>query len=248
MKWIVDHLKTASDALGPFWIKFIIIIGSIAATLLSVTRTWLDQKGITIDLPPSWVIIVLSGAVLMAFWFLSHATKLRLQTVPHVKVGLAPLENAILKHRAPGGGTIESQKRVVNGKVTGVSQGVHNCEANITAIRYRPAQSEPYVAVPEFASFTLEWTRHGGPWDAVPQGITKYFRIVQAKEDDNRLHVPGAQEIALFRQLFREPGSYEIDVVVSAGLLSDAFTVEVTWTGTWHEMTAREKPRAKKVM
>jgi hypothetical protein len=246
MKWIVDHLKTATDALGPFWIKFTIIIGSIAATLLSVARTWLDQQGITVNLPPSWIIVVLSGAVLIAFWFLNHATKLRLQTVPHVKVGLAPVKNAILKHPAERGGTLESQKRVVNGKVTGISQGVHNCEANITAIRYQAAEGEVFVAVPEFASFTLEWTRHGGPWDAVPQGITKYFKIVQAREDDNRLHIPGAQEIALFRQLFRKPGRYEIDVVVSAGLISDAFTVEVTWTGTWHELTATEKPRVKK--
>ncbi len=241
MKWLVDRLRTATDALGPFWVKFTIIIGSVAATLLTFTRTWLDQQGVTIDLPPNWVIIVLVGALLVAFWFLNHATKLRLDTVPHVKIGLAPVENAIVKHPIAGGGTMESQKRVVNGKVFGVSQGVHNCEANVTAIRYQNAEGEAFVSAPEFASFTLEWTRNGGQWDAVPRGVTKYFRIVQANEDDNRLHIPGAQEIALFRRLFAKPGKYEIDIVVSAGIISEALTVELTWNGVWHELTAVQK-------
>jgi hypothetical protein len=123
-----------------------------------------------------------------------------------------------------------------------LTQSKVQCTAHLTAVRFQAATGEPFIAVPEFASLSLPWTRHDEDSDSVPKGVTKHFRIVQAQQDDNRLYVPRPQEITLLRRLFSEPGNYELDIVVTAGENSTAMTVSVAWTGNWADLTAVEKP------
>lgn len=137
------------------------------------------------------------------------------------------------------------RKRVVYGKVKGLAQSKIECEAHLTAVRYRKADGEPYQAFPHFASLALPWTRTNALSEMVPRGITSEFRVVQVNSDDHRLYVPIPQEIDLYRQLFVDPGQYEIDIVVTAGSLSKEMTIEVTYTGDWGDLAAVERKRSQ---
>lgn len=194
---------------------------------------------------PTWARAVAALFFVTTLMLIDYATRLRLELVPQIEIGLAPVQNRTLKHPIAAGGHMESVKRVVYGKVKGLAQSKIECEAHLTAVRYRKADGEPYQAFPHFASLALPWTRTNALSEMVPRGITSEFRVVQVNSDDHRLYVPIPQEIDLYRQLFVDPGQYEIDIVVTAGSLSKEMTIEVTYTGDWGDLAAVERKRSQ---
>jgi hypothetical protein len=247
-KWFGDRLDTAVAVFWPQWRRLHRLAITIAgAGAFTWATAYLGEFNIHLTDEPVWpwwarLIAALFGLATLVL--IDYTTKLRLDLMPQVQIGVAPVDNMILKHPVEAGGWMESLKRVVNGKITGLAQGSPECEAHLTAIRYQRAVGDSWEPVPEFASFALQWARHDEPRDTVPKGVTKYFRIVQAHQDDSRLYVPGAQEIALLRRLFVDPGKYELDIVVTAEKISENMTVEITYSGSWDDLAAVEKAQA----
>jgi hypothetical protein len=229
MKWLGDRWRTVSDALGPFWVKFIIILSSVAATALGFARDWLDQHNYTLGLPPTWVIIWVVGSLLVVWWLLDYATKLRESSVA-------------IKFDAAAGGlqpvTLQDSSSAVYIRPTIVAtsaMSAKRCRAYLKHIEVQtpdgPPQSVWCDGVP------IRWAHSGQEEIEIPFGIGQHLDLLVSLQSSNELLLCGYTPNHLIK-FFTPPAKYILEFAVVADGVTILGKLTVIWNGQWNQVKA----------
>src|SRR5207247_688980 len=192
------------------------IIGSLSLAVLTFV-VWitgmLEKRGINIltDIQP-WIIAAFVILLVIAYWILEYATKLRRQLTPKLSATFNPQGGSIVmtpvKQQKDGRVTDEWNAVYIRGLVTAESEiAVANCTPFLVSVR-KKASTGVFMDTQYVDDLQLPWSMIGHEPITIPKGIRRYFDIIQIDEKSMQPSICTAWPLTL-RKLFDDKTSYQ---------------------------------------
>lgn len=255
MSWATERKAVISEAMGP---RRFIAIGLVIAIFRGVQ--WVADEARAHGISgivgyPLWLVGTLVGVLMLAWWLLEYAVRLHRRLTPTFSLMFNPSGGGLVlspvkKHLAVHSGgqlirteVVEGEAVYIRGLVTAITESaLTECSAYLTGVRKKD-KSGSYMTTQYLDSLQLPWSIMQDRFITIPQGIQRYFDIVEIHNGPGDQPVPGGGVMPLtLRNLFRDHTTYELDVVVHASGISRRMTVEFTWTGDIKTVTGRQMP------
>jgi hypothetical protein len=244
---------TLREAAGPHWLRTVSIVGLAIYGAASAAESFLQGRGMTFaHTLNSAYFVIGAGIVLVFWWLLSYAMKLRVATTPRFSVSFNQEKSGVvlaiekimppermfappeeLKRMKP---THEYRAHYLRIFVAATSKAtVKNCRAFIVSLEKQlmPDTAFLIINLPQAIPLTEN------SFDVLPN-IPCHVDFMKASEQDNRFCRTGYWPYVLER-VFDEEGTYRFTFAVNGdGVTADHLQVEVVWRGKWDLITAHQ--------
>jgi hypothetical protein len=202
------------------------------------------QRGAMLAGVPGWAWATLAVSWLLLGFMIEYATRLRLSLIPKLALSFNPLKEGIVQTpiEVPVQGSISGQVLIkeyrasyVRIRIDALSKTtVKGCAAYLTKIEKRRHPGEAFVEVPLSADLLLTPT----PID-VPPKVRGTVDFLTCNDLHNKLVLSTPAPFTM-RDIFDEPGTYRITIVVIAGDIDKTIQVEIDWSSKWDMIVGRQ--------
>jgi len=211
-----------------------VVHGSVALSQLFAQREGQMLLGI-----PSWIYGVVAGLLLVLYFLIEHATRLRLQLEPRLKIAFNPDAEGIVRTPteiyAEGKKIADDEAVYIRVTLQALSRTtVKNCVAFLTGIEKRRISTDPFIEVPVHGAIYLI----PNPIDVHPR-IPMPIDFLKSGRSDNKLEFSMPWPFRL-RGALDEQATYRFKIDVNGDGITETIQVEVDWTGKWDAITARQ--------
>jgi hypothetical protein len=243
MSWIGDRKDTLLDA---FTLRRVIAVPILVATVTAVihgsaalSKIFAHGDGNTLLGAPSWYWGIIAG-ILLIFWFLlEHANRLRLELKPKLKVSFNPDVEGIVRTPTvillPNNQRIDDLATYVRITLTCLSGvTVKNCAAFLTKIEKKLPGAAEYSDVPINGSLPML----PSPIDVHPR-VPIPVDFLKAGRYENKLGLSFEWPLRLL-EAFDDIASYRMTFEVIGEGIAHSVAAEINWTGRWDKISGKE--------
>jgi hypothetical protein len=194
---------------------------------------------------------LLAFLILLLYFVVEHATRLRLRLVPKLRLSFGPVEEAIVQTpvRTPTGqlvytgpttltfGTSEHMASYVRIRVEAISETtVRGCTAFLIGLEKRTPPSSQFIPIrlPQDVALGAQ------PFDVFPH-VRCIVDFLFCSANDNKLTVTGAWPLGL-RDAFDDIATYRFTIAVNADGPTETTRADIDWAGKWDTITGSPVP------
>jgi hypothetical protein len=237
----MGYWKTLQEAAGPHWLRTISIVGLAAYGAASAIEAFALGHGVTfVPTLNSAYFVGGAGILLIFWWLLSYAHKLRSAAEPKIiasfETGSAGINQALVRN-LPGGS--EWKATFIRFRVDALSDTTTDgCSADITALAIKEPGSKEFqpIELPHSLPITpiLFYVR---------PGIPHHIQFLSCDEKTNELKPTSNVEWPFhLEHLFKSPACFRFDISVNDGRKTKVLRIEIDWNGKWNELKGRQIP------
>jgi hypothetical protein len=244
MGWFSQRKTTVLEAFTLRRVLALPIVISVVTAVVhaSVALSNLLAKGQLLLGVPSWVYGIVAGLLLVLFFFLEHATRLRIELEPRLNVSFNPDAEGITRTPtevyAYTGSKVEKVRddEAIYVRITLKSLSkatVKDCVAFVTKLEKKTLTDTEFIDIPLHGAIPL-----------VPSPIVVYPRIpatidfLKSGRYDNKLELSVSWSLRL-RGALDDLGTYRFTIEVNGDGVTDTIRVEMNWNGSWESITGR---------
>ena len=240
MSWLNNRLTTLHAALGYRRYLLVPLIGAIAAFVDWVVTRLAEAGMSNLIGVPSWAIGAFFATIMVGWWILEYAVKLRNQLLPKLEVLFDPESGGLTSTSFTNleTGEFVDTVKYIRISVKGVSQKtVRECVANLVKIERRLDLARTETIWDQDA-LPLQWSITGGLETNVHHLTNRYVDVACVPKKSGRLEILTPIPNRLAPEL-EKTGTFLITVVVTGDEISSDATIEIETDGTFHGVKAR---------
>jgi hypothetical protein len=239
MQFLREAYTELKAAFGTRWSVLILIVAALVARIDWFLQ-FLPGVGViqVVAGVPDWLLGILVLATLITFQAIAHAVKLRRMITPNFILSVdrtGPIVMALDRIYDSQGHLIKEYKsRYIRVKANTVSQtNIGDGVAFITALNKRSSHGNTEINLPQPVILG-----NGQPF-TIYHALPKMVDFLKCDEVHNKLFVIGAWPL-IMENILDDPATYTFTIMVNAGGVSRSKDIEITWTGRWDQVSARD--------
>jgi hypothetical protein len=244
MMWLRDRASTVRDALTLQRVLALPIIFAIVTAAIRLAPVIAEREAPFLSIP-AWVWGVLAFLIVLLYFVIEHATRLRLRLAPKLKLSFNPNEAIVQTPAQTQTGelvqqgaatwtfaTTEHMASYVRIRVeAALETTVRGCTAFLIGLEKRTPPSSQFIPIRLPQDVPLA----GQPFDVFPR-IRCIVDFLFCSSSDNKLRVAGAWPLGL-RDTFDDVATYRFTIAVNAEGLTETTRADIDWAGKWDTIT-----------
>ena len=229
MRWLVDRAATIRDALSVQRVLALPIIFAVVTAAIHLAPVIAEREPMFLSMP-AWMWGFVAFLLLLLYFVIEHATRLRLRLLPKLKLSFNPNEEGIAQTPT----NIERMASYVRIRVEALSATtVKGCTASLVGLDKRVPPSSEFVPIPLDHGMALR----DQPFDVFPN-VRSTVDFLVCIDNINKLTPTGYWPFSL-RGAFDDVATYRFTIAVNGDGLTTKTQVDIDWRGAWDTITGR---------